>query len=876
MLKPAENDPPRLGVWILKIVLPFHAMSHGVGDYEEVFHRMVEQKGRWKAHRWYWLQLLRHVFPFIVNSLYWRFVMFKNYIKIAFRNVMKHRAYAAINIIGLALGMSSCILIVSYILYELSYEQFHDKADRIYRLGLRANMGGEVISAAMSNAPTALALCDEYPEVQNTVRFYSTPKATVQYKDKHFYEDDIFYTDASFFDVFSFPLIAGDPNSALKRAYTAVITEALARKYFGDEDPIGKILKLNNSDEYTVTGILERIPPNTHLNLNMLCSFQTLYVKNETGMAQWVPFNYFTYILLQEGVDFKILEGKFPAFIDKNMSHIRKALGGTLDYFLQPLTRIHLHSHLAYDNPGNSDITYIYIFGSIAAFILIIACVNFMNLATARSEKRSREIGIRKVLGSNRGKLITQFIGESMLYSFFALFIALIIVQLTLPLLNSMSGRELGLHYPTFPWFIPSFIGLALFMGFVSGTYPAIFLSGFRPMGVLKHHAMKIKRSLRFRNILVVFQFAISIMLIVGTGMIVNQLTYMKNKKLGFDKENVVVLRTRDSRIRDTMEPFKSELKQYSGISDVGVSTNVPVGLMTTKAYVPEGHSEDQRVLMYELGVDQDFIPTLGMEIVAGRNFSEDISTDADQSVIINETAAKQLGWDDPIGKIIYEVRGASLDRRVPKTVIGLVKDFHTHSLHREIDPIYISHALESGVSNYVSVRIRAGDLSKTMDFLKKKWMKIETHRPFDYFFLDDRVNGQYRAEEKLSAIFSYFTAFAIIIAAMGLFGLASYAAEQRTKEIGIRKVLGSSIGKIILLLVKDFTKWVIIANILAWPVAYFVLHRWLQNFAYRVDIKLWLFVLSGLLALMVALFTVSYQAIRAAGVNPVKSLRYE
>ena len=877
MRKRTIKRPPRIATWMLKSILPFHAASHGPGDYEEIYRRMARQEGTFKAQCWYGSQVCRSTLPFLVNSIYWRVVMFKNYLKIAVRNIVKHKAYSFINIIGLALGMASCILIFSYVLYELSFDRYHENADRIYRLGLRGRQGEKVISIALSNAPTAPALIEEYPEVENAVRFYSAPKTLVEYGDKRFYDEGILYADKTVFDVFSWPMLKGNPNTALTTAYSVVITAEMAEKYFGDEDPMNKTIRFNDQEDYTVMGVIDHIPLNSHFRFTMLCSFETMYAQNREHMEGWVPFNYATYILLREGQDYKALEDKFPAFIEKHMASVQQALGGALEYLLQPMTQIHLHSTLEYDFSDHSDITYIYLFIAIAVFILLIACINFMNLATARSSKRAQEIGLRKTFGSNRGKLLSQFFGETMLYSLFAFLLAMTIAYFTLPVFSSISGRSLSLHYSEFPWFLPGLILLTVFVGLAAGSYPALLLSSFQPARIFKGRIKTGGWGLRFRNGLVVFQFAISIFLIIGTGTIVDQLHYMKNKRLGFDREHVIVLRIRRSRIQESVQTFKTDLERFHGIASVAVTNHVPVELTSTDACVPDGYPEGQSsILIRSMAADEDLIPTLKLELAAGRNFSEEFTTDEDDAVIINETAVERFGWDDPIGESLHFRVGSGLDERDPKTVIGVVKDFHIQSLHRPIEPLYISNNVHQLAPNYLLVRIKVGSIPSTLAFLKETWQRTDPDRPFDYSFLDDQLDNLYRAEVKLRTIFSYFTGFAIFIACLGLFGLASFTAEQRTKEIGIRKVLGSSIVGILFLLIKEFTKWVVVANIVAWPLAYFALHRWLQHFAYRTDMSLYMFLLSGILALLIALITVGYQAVKAARANPVMSLRYE
>ena len=528
----------------------------------------------------------------------------------------------------------------------------------------------------------------------------------------------------------------------------------------------------------------------------MLCSMETLYAKNRQRMEDLVPFNYYTYILVQKNCNLHSLKSKFPDFIDKTMGAILKASGVKIEFFLQPLEKIHLHSNLEYDT-GNSDIKYVYIFSAIAGFILLIAIINFMNLATARSVNRSKEVGIRKVLGSSRGCLVNQFLTESTLYSVISLIISILLAKLAAPLLRSVSGSNFELNFSQFPWLLPVFILLALFTGFTAGCYPAFFLSAFRPIQVLRSRVTKENRSITFRNTLVVVQFTISIILILGTVIINRQLSYMKNTGLGFDKERVAVISIRNSNVMKTAEAFKNRLSNYTGISTVGISSHVPGLTPFVEPVFPEGGIEGQSQLLRTMDIDYEFIPAMGLLISEGRNFSRDHTSDPDNSVIINEAAALQFGWDDPVGKKLQFLQGSDMQSRNSKTVIAVVEDFHTMSLHNVIEPLFFS-CMGTAHNRYISVRINQGRLSDTMEFMQKCWGEVDPERPFTYSFLDQTFDSQYRTEENLSDIFSYFTVFALVIACLGLFGLVSFVAEQRTKEIGIRKVLGANVFQLV------------------------------------------------------------------------------
>jgi len=666
--------------------------------------------------------------------------------------------------------------------------------------------------------------------------------------------------------------VKGDPRTALDTAHSVVITEDMAQKYFGSEDPIGKLLNINNQTDYTVMGVMKNLPHNTHFIFNMFCSFETYAQSNRWDMQNWLSINNYTYILLEKGFEYEQLELKLPEMIEKRVGAMLRLAKAEMVLSLQPLTGIHLHSDLMQEISGNSSIVYVYIFSAIALFILVIACINFMNLSTARSSNRAKEVGLRKVLGADRGKIIRQFLSESMLNSIIACILALLLVDLALPLFRSISGIDLRIDYAQNFWLIPGLLGLALFVGLIAGSYPAFFLSAFQPTRVLKGEFKSGKAGTLFRSALVIVQFTISIALIVGTIVVYNQLNYMKNKRLGFQKEQVVVIPISDESTLDTLRPVKQELESHIGIVRVAASSHVPGQTTYVNPFIPEGFTLDQKQYMGELYVDHEFIPTMGIEIVAGRNFSEEFSTDTSQSVIINETAAQKFGWEKPVGKTIGDL---SVSQKIRKyTVIGVVKDFHIESLRKKITPLFIGCTTHN--FNSLSVRIKAENVQETLSFLESKMRQIDPFRPFDYAFLDDSFDAQYRSEERLSKIFSYFAILAVFIASLGLFGLASFTAEQRTKEIGIRKVLGASLSEIILLLSKEFTKRILIANAIAWPIAYYALRLWLQGFAYRTSLTLIAFVFSAVISMVVAALTISYQAIKTALTNPVESLRYE
>jgi putative ABC transport system permease protein len=870
-MRPTEKKFYRLGLWLLGRLVNRRKNYGLFGDIEEIFTLQVSEKGRWKAGWWFWGQILRTLLHSISDSIYWSFVMFDNYWKVTIRNFRRQKAYSIINIAGLAVGMACCILILSYVHWELSYDKYHANAGRIFRLIINGSVSGRDVNLASTNNPPGPVFIEDYPEVKNAVRFRHRERTYVEYEDKIFFEEGIFWADASVFDVFSFPFVIGDSKTALENPFTAVITESTALKYFGKVDPIGKVLRFANQADYTITAVMRDVPANSHFTFDMLLSFVTRYAVDKDQVENWMgDFNNHTYLLLSEDADYRELEKKFPAQVEKHMGEILKAVGWKLNYSLQPLASIHLHSNLDGEIAGTGDIAYVYIFSAVALFILFLACINFMNLATARSGKRAKEVGVRKVHGAEKGKLIKQFLGESMIHSLVSLVIAVGIVEGTLPLFKALSGSNMTIGYLRAPWLIPGLIGLALLVGLVAGSYPAFYLSQFQPAKVLKGSFSNGMTKNRFRSFLVVFQFSVSLVLVIGTLVIFNQLGFMKTKRLGFDTEQIITVHVTNDRLQDSLDYIKQEFRKLSGVRSVALSSHIPSWGARHNACLPEGFELTESQAMGIIQVDHDFLPTMGIELAGGRNFSQEFPSDPAQSVIINETAARTFGWDEPLGKKIRELDG----RKITKTVIGVVKDYHIVSVRQAVEPLLISNSPEG----YQALVIKTvpGKMAGILDTLQKKWKEVAPDTPFDFNFLGDTFNSQYNAEKRLSQIFSYFSILAIFIACLGLFGMAAYSVEQRTKEIGIRKIIGASRTNLLLLLNKDFARLFVFSVLLAWPLAYLIVKRWLEEFAYRAPIRIWIFTGATLLVLLVGILTVSYQSIKASLTNPVKSLRYE
>jgi putative ABC transport system permease protein len=802
--------------------------------------------------------------------------MLKNYFTIALRNLRKQKGYAFINIIGLAVGIACCILILLFVRDELSYDRFHEHADRLYRVYLEGTVAGSELKAPITPAPMAAALVDEYPEVENATRLFDLSGQTlVRQGDRQFIEENVLFADSTFFALFTVPLLEGDPATALAEPRTLVLTEETARKYFPDGNALGQTLTLGDTTDYRVTGVTKGLPANAHFHFDLLASMTGFGPAENTF---WVSNNFRTYVLLQADYDPAALEAKFPDLMRKYAGpQLQQFMGQTydefvgsgnrLDYALQAVPAIHLHSHLDFEMEPNGNIAYVYLFSAIALFILLIACINFMNLATARSAGRAKEVGLRKVMGSNRTQLIRQFLSESVLLAFIALAVAVVLVLLLLQPFNGLTGKEIGFGFLAHPLILLTLVGLALGVGLLAGSYPAFFLSSFRPVAVLKGTFHASSAGVWLRRGLVVFQFAISIALIAGTLVVFNQMRYVREKALGLDQEHVVVLK-RTNELDQQTEAFKEALRDHPGIIQAASTTTLPGGIFGQTAIRPEGAGSDVNYLASPMAADHDFVETLGIEMAAGRDFDRAFATDS-AAFVINEAAARKLGWDDPIGK-----RLTFLGANQTGEVIGVMTDFHFASLHQEIGPVVV--ALSADPLPFIAVRIRPDDVASNLAFLEQQWHAFAPDQPFEYSFLDEDFDALYRADRRLGQIFTLFALLAVVIACLGLFGLAAFTAEQRTKEIGVRKVLGASVSSIVLLLSKEFARLVVFALLVAVPIAYFGMDRWLQDFAYRTGIGAWVFVLAGGLALGIALLTVSYHALRAALVDPVRSLRYE
>jgi putative ABC transport system permease protein len=807
--------------------------------------------------------------------------MFRNYLTIALRNIRKNKAYSLINIVGLAVGIASCLLILLFVESELSYDRFHKKAERIYRVGFKFHVGTNQFDAALGPCPLAEALVMDFPEVESAARIFARQSrggdVFVRFGDKRCKENRFLWADQALFDILSFRFIRGTPEEALAQPYSVVLTKEVAEKYFDRDDPMGKMLELEDGSLYMVKGVTEGWPETSHFRFDFLASFSSLPKSKDQDFYDTAVF---TYILLRENASIDQLEAKLSDFSGKCMAPIIEKImavrykdflesGNFIGFMTQPLLDIHLHSDWGNELEPQGNYNTVIIFSAIALLILVVGCINFINLTTARSSQRASEVGVRKVVGSTRRQLIRQFLSESIFLSFIATLLALIMVDLALPVFNTLVGKEFSAYYYQDWSFLVVIVLGALVIGTLAGSYPAFLLASFRPVEVLKGKMGSGIKGRLFRNILVVFQFCASIILLVGTTVIYMQLHYIRNKELGFEEEHVIVVQ-RAEKLGSQQKTFKEELKRNPDILSVTFTDSLPQMLLEAKVFQKEGEGSSENNTLITITADYDLLETYGLKMIEGRYFEKERSADS-TAIVLNETAVKALDIQNPLEKRLILV---GLTRR-PMNIIGIINDFHMEPLHVKIGPTAVLLIGERpGV--LLSARVRPGNLSKTLAYVEDQWNRFTNNQPFEYIFFDDQFDTIYKTEVQAGKVITAFACLAIFIACLGLLGLASFTASQRTKEIGIRKVLGATVSGIILLLNKNFIKWVLMANLIAWPLAYYAVNKWLQNFAYRIGINIWMFLGSAALALIIALLTVSYQSIKAARANPVDSLRYE
>ncbi|MFA9452419.1 MAG: ABC transporter permease [Candidatus Aminicenantaceae bacterium] len=870
--------PPRLAEWLLKRMFPEKGIYSLVGDVAETFQHINHEKGRSPARFWYRIQLVKAIPSFIKDFFYWRFTMFGNYAKLAYRHMLRQKGYSFINIAGLAIGMACTILILFWVRDELSFDRFHAHKQDLYRV----TCIGTETSFFGSPAPFAPAIITEIPEVEDAVRVMRAPRFVFKRGEKAFYEENGISADPSFFDMFSFEILKGDPKTAFASPLNIALTESLARKYFGDEDPLGKSIQLEGRADIRIAAVLADVPANSHLQFDYVLPHKFIEVSRLCGM-RWGDFNFMTYLKASPTRDEALLIQKLNDVSEKH--GCPQIVEKQLTFSIQSLEEIYLNPLGNYDIPlGNKR--FVYLFSVIALFILFIACVNFINLSTARSERRAREVGLRKVVGAARIQVIKQFFGESIILALLSLLLAVMAAWLLMPVFNGLTGKSLSFDIFD-PMVLLGLLGITCLAGLLAGLYPALYLSSFEPINVLRNNLMarswlkrpsnRQARKGSLRRILVVAQFSLSIILILATMVVYNQLTYMRDKSWNPGDDVMLHIPFKDN-LSAKHDLVKNELLKHPNITAVAAKDVVPTSLRNNTSGVGwEGKTEDQSgIHMETTRVGFDYFPTMGMEIVAGRGFSREFAGDIGKAFVLNEEAVRVAGIEDPVGKRfrLYGNTG---------TIVGVVKNTYFHSLRTELRPqvFYLfTNLAQQTFGGVMLIRVQAppnlSALQDTIAHLERAWSSVNSIAPFEYNFLDETIAAQYGNEQRLGRLFGYFAFLAVFISCLGLVGLASFMAERRTKEIGIRKTLGAGLRDIVIMLSRDFTLWVLAANLIAWPVAWLVMQRWLQNFAYRTPIAWWSFPAAGTIALVIAWITVSLQTFRAARSNPVDALRYE
>jgi putative ABC transport system permease protein len=798
--------------------------------------------------------------------------MIEHYLKVLIRNFRRQRSYSLINMASLVIGLSCGILVLLFVKNEFSYDRYHANGDQIYRV-LREHQGDDVWSNS-SEHPLAAALKADFPEVVKATRLKKNDEVgVVENGEKRFYEEGLYFADQDLLEIFTFPLVSGDASSALREPFSVLLTRSMAEKYFGDEDPLGKSLRIKEwysakKYDYQVKGVLEDIPENSHFHFDFLISYNTLYSLKSGGAASVESWGYYepkTYVALGPRADARELEAKLPAFLRK----YKGVDAASERMHLQPLKAIHLGGNMRFEIEPNSDMRLISMFLGIALFILIIASLNYTNLSVARSARRAVEVGMRKVVGAERSQLVGQFLGESIAFAVLAFGISILVVEIVLPALSSLIERDLTLDLAANLGWVLAFLGLAVLVGFLSGSYPALLVSSFQPLAIIKR-TLRIgsKSSAVFRNSLVVTQFVVSIGLLVCTFVIHDQLHYIRKKDLGFGREQIVTIYAMDTNLKRNPEPFKEELLKDPDILGVAASLDLPTTIRRTTTLEWDDRGRRRESEMDFTFIDHDFLNVYGIPMAKGRNFSAAFPADKREGVLLNETAVRELGWDDPVGKEL-------LTGGQKWTVIGVIKDFNFQSLHWKIDPLVCVFYQGRGM-DYFSIKVGPNDIPGALAFIERKWKAFSPEFPFQISFLDERIDKLYKAEQRLGRSVDVFALLALAIACLGLFGLASFLLEQKRREISIRRVLGADSRRIVAHLTREYTKCLALAAVIAWPIGYWIMSRWLRNFAYRTNVRIGIFLLSGLVALAFALGTVGYQSVKAALANPVDSLRHE
>jgi putative ABC transport system permease protein len=788
--------------------------------------------------------------------------MLKNLIKTAVRHILKHFGYSILNILGLTLGITSALFLIIYVSDEVSYDRYHEKADRIYRVSSTIKEPDDQFTWIFAQIPFGPQVAHDYPEVESVVRFINMPRALFKYEDKEFNEGNFYYVDSTMFDIFSYKVLKGEVKSALLAPKKIILTERIANKYFGKSDPIGKTLT-SGTDTYEVTAVIQDVPTNSHFRFDALAARNNL----PKNLGSWGYFGVFTYILLPEKTDVKAFEKKLEGMYDAYMKTIFESLKITIKYNLEPLTRIHLYSTNAQEPEPTGSVTYVYIFAIVAIFLVLIAAMNYMNLATARSTRRAREVGLRKVVGSRRSPLVLQFLSESVVFTLISLIISIILIIILLPKFNTLAAKSFTLSILHSPTVLLSLLAIAIIVGICGGSYPAFFLSRFSPVTVLKGEITQGSAGSLFRKILVVIQFSVSVIMIICTLVVFRQLKFLKTMDPGFNQKNVIELQLNGEMVRK-YPVLKQIFREDPNIKYVS-STNTPVGSGSGKTIfsVETDQGMSNRGINFAI-VDHDFIETLGIKMVSGRDFQEDMLSDTLTGVVVNETFVKRMSWADPIGKKV------TLGNFINGRVIGVMKDYHQTGMYNGIESLLLIYRPKN--NNTIYIKLSGLETAKSLSFIENKWKEIFPYQPFVYQYLTERFHGQFVADEKRGLIFTIFTILAVLIACLGLFGLASYMVEQRTKEIGIRKVFGANESIILRLIARDFLILVIIGIVIATPIAYSLMHNWLKNYVYRTNIGPALLILVALLTIIITFATISYKAYQASVMNPASALKTE
>ncbi|UCE42614.1 MAG: ABC transporter permease [Candidatus Aminicenantes bacterium] len=858
-MKKNQTKIPGLALWLLRHVLPKQDFIFLNGNFEDMYKHRIHTEGRFKTGIWIWSEIIKSLPGFLYVSFYWRMMMFKNYFIMTLRNIRKHTLHSVINIVGLSIGMAVCLIIFLWVQDELGYDRFHTNKDEIVQVySEMLYSSGDSRIFMGSYYPLARILKEECPEVREAIRYESASGLLLSHGEKQYTNDAVGLADTSFFDIFSFSFTQGNPTTALAENYSIVLTENMAKKYFGGEDPIGKTITLLNNFDLQVTGVIKDVPTQSSFQFDCIIPYALKYAPDFKEPEHWGgnPLN--TYVLLYQDVDRLEVEQKITAIVEKHAQWET----AKVTFHLHPLTKKHLYS-----TQGGGLIQPLLIFSAIALFILLIACINFMNLSTAKAATRAKEVGVRKVIGARKTDLVSQFIGESLMISLITLLIAIILLATFLPTLNEFLEKQFSLRLLLKPVVALGFLGIALFTGALAGAYPALYLSAFQPGNILKGLIRSGAKS-SLRKVLVVVQFSLTIIMIIATVVLFRQLGFVMSTDLGFDRENLAVIQM-SQQLQERFDPFKIDLLNNPQVQGVTRSLQGPWHIGSTVSAVEwDGKPPDETVSMHWDYVSYDYFATFGMDIIEGRAFSQEYSTDQKEAYIVNEEAVKMMGMESPVGERLSVFRNEG-------KIIGIVKNFHFQPLYHEVKPFVFMLRPNSG--SLAFARIRPEYISGALDHITTTMKKIDPNSQVDLLFFNDVLtNYIYTTERRARKIAGYFTLLALLISSLGLFGLAAFMAERRTKEIGIRKVVGASVKDVVLMLSKDFTKWVLLSNIIAWPVAYFVMKKLLERYAYRTHIGWEIFVLSGLAALLIALLTVSCQAFKSARTNPADSLRYE